>query len=211
MAFGSFSISANERAIYQTMNVWNRELTLNFTSFDQDGTLFTGHIGEVIKYCSNDSKYYCFAAPTIAFSLPKGEYKGDKWFMFGWEFTKKQPIKFSMIDTVLEVSVISARDMVKKGIRSDTCDHIFLFNEKYGIIANFRECYFESGNLELSYFLRGANGVGSSEFQKLITKDATLTDLQETLLFTEKNDWQTFLNAYKCIIQSVCTGEEPVF
>jgi len=102
------------------------------------------------------------------------------------------------------VEVISAVDMIKKGIRKNTCKHLYFFNYDYGVVADIREC--GANSLNELYLLMGNYGVTSFQFQKSIEAKLFLNENHEKLIFHDGTDWNTFETTYECIFYEDCTA-----
>ena len=135
---------SSSRAKYVSFFIYKddfNESRLNMDRFEVDpyGTLLKGDIGVPAKFCNPTSNYICMVTPDITFSIPKKPNRSE-WHLYGWRF-KELPSREALIwGQSLRVRVVSATDMIKEGIRDNSCDHLFFYHAIKGLVANVRTC-----------------------------------------------------------------------
>ena len=200
---------------YVSLSNMNNTLGYHIYNFDDTGAIVSGDLAAPAKYCTAESSYYCFITPKTAFSYPKKKTAvGDKWLMFGWEFKKLPYITINTFGKKTETIVVSAKNLINWGKRDYACDHVFLFQEDNGVIADLVECKNIHSSSHSSYWLKSSFGVNSQQFLDNITLKASLTKVQEKLLFkpTEEKEYGgiyecTFSDRCECILNEICSNE----
>lgn len=90
---------------------------------------FADHGMQPIKLCQADSKFYCFAASSVVFSVPKkGPFVGEKWDSNGQKFTAERSEKVRLLGKNVNVFVIST-------VRDETRRDFFYYSTKDGLIG----------------------------------------------------------------------------